>query len=207
MYSVFLWNAREPEFRLTIAWNSQRIRLIDTWICWLPAIWLHEMYSIDKDPSIIYWIAFLKFPISFYCFTCRSSTCLSSQLRTQNAQSAASPSTPLKSVLLEDTSSTRPASSAVSTQSQREIHTQLCLYDSDYSGPYPVCPKQKNRATNSTASLFIGMCNKALDSTNCTEHDKELYCKNCHGRKYGPKGYGFGGGAGCLSMDSGAHIQ
>ncbi|XP_031640038.1 muscle LIM protein Mlp84B-like isoform X2 [Contarinia nasturtii] len=52
-----------------------------------------------------------------------------------------------------------------------------------------------------------GMCNKMLDSTNCTEHEKELFCKNCHGRKYGPKGYGFGGGAGCLSMDSGAHLQ
>ncbi|XP_061391835.1 muscle LIM protein Mlp84B isoform X1 [Musca vetustissima] len=52
-----------------------------------------------------------------------------------------------------------------------------------------------------------GMCNKALDSTNCTEHEKELYCKNCHARKYGPKGYGFGGGAGCLSMDTGAHLN
>lgn len=53
---------------------------------------------------------------------------------------------------------------------------------------------------------FAGMCNKALDSTNCTEHEKELFCKNCHARKYGPKGYGFGGGAGCLSMDTGAHL-
>lgn len=30
--------------------------------------------------------------------------------------------------------------------------------------------------------------------------------KQCYGRKYGPKGYGFGGGAGCLSMDDGAHL-
>ncbi|XP_062712146.1 muscle LIM protein 1 isoform X4 [Aedes albopictus] len=52
-----------------------------------------------------------------------------------------------------------------------------------------------------------GMCGKMLDSTNCAEHENELYCKNCHGRKYGPKGYGFGGGAGCLSMDSGAQFQ
>lgn len=51
------------------------------------------------------------------------------------------------------------------------------------------------------------MCNKSLDSTNCTEHEKELYCKNCHARKYGPKGYGFGGGAGCLSMDTGTQFQ
>ncbi|XP_026465870.1 muscle LIM protein Mlp84B-like isoform X1 [Ctenocephalides felis] len=51
-----------------------------------------------------------------------------------------------------------------------------------------------------------GMCSKLLDSTNCTEHEGELFCKNCHARKYGPKGYGFGGGAGCLSMDTGAQF-
>lgn len=28
-----------------------------------------------------------------------------------------------------------------------------------------------------------------------------------HGRKYGPKGYGFGGGAGCLSMDAGDQFK
>ncbi|PSN56165.1 Muscle LIM protein Mlp84B [Blattella germanica] len=50
------------------------------------------------------------------------------------------------------------------------------------------------------------MCNKLLDSTNCAEHEGELFCKVCHARKYGPKGYGFGGGAGCLSMDQGEHL-
>lgn len=55
--------------------------------------------------------------------------------------------------------------------------------------------------------LRAGMCGKMLDSTNCAEHESELYCKNCHGRKYGPKGYGFGGGAGCLSMDSGSQFS
>ncbi|XP_054722490.1 muscle LIM protein 1-like [Uloborus diversus] len=48
-----------------------------------------------------------------------------------------------------------------------------------------------------------GLCRKRLDSTNATEHAGELYCKQCYGRKFGPKGYGFGGGAGCLSMDKG----
>ncbi|XP_018360703.1 PREDICTED: muscle LIM protein 1-like isoform X3 [Trachymyrmex cornetzi] len=52
-----------------------------------------------------------------------------------------------------------------------------------------------------------GLCKKALDSTNCTEHERELYCKVCYGRKFGPKGYGFGGGAGTLSMDQGEHLQ
>merc|ERR1712223_1855357 len=47
------------------------------------------------------------------------------------------------------------------------------------------------------------MCNKLLDSTNCAEHDGALFCKTCHGRKFGPKGYGFGGGAAGLTMDNG----
>nr|AIW62401.1 cysteine and glycine rich protein [Scytodes thoracica] len=51
-----------------------------------------------------------------------------------------------------------------------------------------------------------GLCNKRIDSTNSAEHGGELYCKQCYGRKFGPKGYGFGGGAGCLSMDKGEHL-
>ena len=50
------------------------------------------------------------------------------------------------------------------------------------------------------------LCNKMLDSTNANEHESELYCRVCHARKFGPKGYGFGGGAGALSMDTGAHL-
>ncbi|XP_066600576.1 muscle LIM protein Mlp84B [Prorops nasuta] len=52
-----------------------------------------------------------------------------------------------------------------------------------------------------------GLCGKLLDSTNCSEHEGELFCKVCHARKFGPKGYGFGGGAGCLSMDQGEHLK
>ncbi|VDM76795.1 unnamed protein product [Strongylus vulgaris] len=47
------------------------------------------------------------------------------------------------------------------------------------------------------------MCNKLLDSCTVAPHEAELYCKQCHGRKYGPKGVGFGLGAGCLTTDSG----
>lgn len=53
----------------------------------------------------------------------------------------------------------------------------------------------------------VGLCQKLLDSTNCSEHEGELFCKVCHARKFGPKGYGFGGGAGCLSMDAGEHLK
>ena len=52
-------------------------------------------------------------------------------------------------------------------------------------------------------NLFLAMCNKMLDSTNCSEHDKTLFCKTCHARKFGPKGVGFGMGAGALNMDNG----
>lgn len=45
-------------------------------------------------------------------------------------------------------------------------------------------------------------CKKSLDSTNVTEKDNEIFCKSCYGRSFGPKGYGYGGGAGTLSMDS-----
>ena len=53
---------------------------------------------------------------------------------------------------------------------------------------------------------FVGMCSKFLDSTSCAEHERKLFCKTCYGRKYGPKGVGFGGGAGALSMDTGAQF-
>uniref|UniRef100_A0A3B1K6S7 Cysteine and glycine-rich protein 1 n=1 Tax=Astyanax mexicanus TaxID=7994 RepID=A0A3B1K6S7_ASTMX len=53
-------------------------------------------------------------------------------------------------------------------------------------------------------SCFLCMvCKKNLDSTTVAVHVDEIYCKSCYGKKYGPKGYGFGGGAGTLSMDTG----
>jgi hypothetical protein len=35
--------------------------------------------------------------------------------------------------------------------------------------------------------LYSAMCNKLLDSTTCADHEGSLYCKSCHGRKFGPK--------------------
>ncbi|CAG7785974.1 unnamed protein product [Allacma fusca] len=44
-------------------------------------------------------------------------------------------------------------------------------------------------------------CRRSLDSTNlCDSPDGEIYCRACYGRKFGPKGVGFGIGAGALSM-------
>jgi cysteine/glycine-rich protein len=50
-------------------------------------------------------------------------------------------------------------------------------------------------------------CNKMLESTTLAEHEGSLYCKSCHGKHFGPKGYGYGQGAGVLSMDTGSATQ
>ncbi|XP_014678628.1 PREDICTED: muscle LIM protein 1-like [Priapulus caudatus] len=44
-------------------------------------------------------------------------------------------------------------------------------------------------------------CHKMLESGVECAADNEVFCKTCYGRKYGPKGVGFGGGAGCLSAE------
>lgn len=44
-------------------------------------------------------------------------------------------------------------------------------------------------------------CRKSLDSTNLNDGpDGEIYCRACYGRNFGPKGVGFGIGAGTLTM-------
>lgn len=44
-------------------------------------------------------------------------------------------------------------------------------------------------------------CRKSLDSTNLNDGpDGEIYCRGCYGRNFGPKGVGYGIGAGTLTM-------
>lgn len=52
----------------------------------------------------------------------------------------------------------------------------------------------------------VVVCRKSLDSTTVAVHMDEIYCKACYGKKYGPKGYGYGQGAGTLSMDKGESL-
>ena len=42
-------------------------------------------------------------------------------------------------------------------------------------------------------------------SSTVAEHENKLYCKACHTRQFGLKGYGYGGGAGTLASEAGSH--
>jgi cysteine/glycine-rich protein len=43
------------------------------------------------------------------------------------------------------------------------------------------------------------ICNKKLDSTTVCDKEGQIYCKSCYGKEFGPKGVGFGMGAGTLT--------
>eukprot|EP00475_Leptophrys_vorax_P022980 TRINITY_DN312_c0_g1_i1.p1 TRINITY_DN312_c0_g1~~TRINITY_DN312_c0_g1_i1.p1 ORF type:complete len:262 (-),score=64.93 TRINITY_DN312_c0_g1_i1:60-845(-) len=74
----------------------------------------------------------------------------------------------------------------------------------------PRCPRCNDRVYHAEEVLAIGQswhqkcfscktCKRKLDSGNLCDKDGEIYCKACYGRAFGPKGYGFGGGAGSLA--------
>ncbi|GFS09745.1 cysteine and glycine-rich protein 2 [Elysia marginata] len=78
----------------------------------------------------------------------------------------------------------------------------------------PKCPKCQTSVYAAEERLAGGhkfharcfmceMCKKKLDSTTVAPHEDKIFCKQCHGRKYGPHGFGFGQGAGTLGMDTG----
>ncbi|XP_046861200.1 cysteine and glycine-rich protein 1-like [Xenia sp. Carnegie-2017] len=43
-------------------------------------------------------------------------------------------------------------------------------------------------------------CKKGLDTGHLKSRDSAIFCQGCYGKKFGPKGYGFGGGAGALTV-------
>ena len=71
------------------------------------------------------------------------------------------------------------------------------------------CGKPLNFLSKIKLNLYVflkGLCRKMLESTTLAEHEGQIFCKTCYARRYGPKGYGFGGGAGMLCMDTGEHL-
>ncbi|KAJ1976266.1 hypothetical protein H4R34_004040 [Dimargaris verticillata] len=47
-------------------------------------------------------------------------------------------------------------------------------------------------------------CNRKLDAGNLTENDDLPYCKRCYSKLFGPKGYGYAGGAAFLTTEGSA---
>lgn len=63
--------------------------------------------------------------------------------------------------------------------------------------------KKKRRNNSILINKILALCKKSLEMTNMSEHDGDLYCRQCYTRKYGIRGVGFGIGAGALGMDTG----
>ncbi|XP_061908106.1 cysteine and glycine-rich protein 1a [Entelurus aequoreus] len=51
-----------------------------------------------------------------------------------------------------------------------------------------------------TGCFRCASCGKGLESTTLADKDGEIYCKGCYAKNFGPKGYGYGSGAGVLSL-------
>jgi len=77
----------------------------------------------------------------------------------------------------------------------------------------PICPRCKTviyHAEQMTGPggawhktcLTCKECNRRLDSTNLTERDSEAYCKICYNKAWGPRGYGYAGGASFLTTET-----
>ena len=43
--------------------------------------------------------------------------------------------------------------------------------------------------------VLVETCRKLLEPGSCSEHEKSLFCRACYSKQFGPKGYGFAGGA------------
>eukprot|EP00128_Syssomonas_multiformis_P009746 Colp12_sorted_trinity150504_noHs@4748 len=80
------------------------------------------------------------------------------------------------------------------------------------TGPGNQCPRCKktvyaaekavgpNGATWHKTCLTCADCRRPVDQGSLATHGDEAYCKPCHSKKFGPKGVGYGQGAGALSM-------
>lgn len=84
----------------------------------------------------------------------------------------------------------------------------------NFGGGGYYCPRCDKRAYFAEEIIAMGKhwhkscftcanCKKRLDSRTCTDREGEAFCNICYKRMFGPKGYGYGNGAGTLSMDSG----
>ncbi|RWS19868.1 Cysteine and glycine-rich protein 3-like protein [Leptotrombidium deliense] len=55
--------------------------------------------------------------------------------------------------------------------------------------------------------FVCALCLKQLNTNNARATEANIFCEHCYKRKYGPKGIGFGGTSGALSMDPGEQSE
>lgn len=78
------------------------------------------------------------------------------------------------------------------------------------------CPRCNDRVYHAEEVVAIGKsfhsrcfncesCRKKLDSISLCDKDGKIFCKTCYSRAFGPKGYGYGQGAGTLSTWGAQH--
>uniref|UniRef100_A0A7S3YDB8 LIM zinc-binding domain-containing protein n=1 Tax=Lotharella globosa TaxID=91324 RepID=A0A7S3YDB8_9EUKA len=78
-------------------------------------------------------------------------------------------------------------------------------------GGAPKCPRCSKSVYKAEEVIALGKswhkmcftcasCRKGLSSTNVCDAKGEVWCRACYGKNFGPKGYGYGGGAGILQM-------
>lgn len=76
----------------------------------------------------------------------------------------------------------------------------------------PKCPTCNKAVYHAEQVIALGMsfhklclkckdCNKMLDSGNVVEHDQAPFCRPCHQKNFGTKGYGYGVGVGTLQSE------
>ncbi|KAL4659566.1 cysteine and glycine-rich protein 2-like isoform X1 [Arapaima gigas] len=150
---------------------------------------------------------------------CGSSTraAESNTFRTERARARASPSLRNETVrsphrCFTATRTLRPASFSTNTERGRVLSATMPYWGGGNRcgachGPVYHAEEMQCDGESFHKCCFLCMvCRKGLDSTTVAIHNKEIYCKSCYGKKYGPKGYGYGQGAGILNTDRGERL-
>ncbi|CAF1011039.1 unnamed protein product [Rotaria sordida] len=86
----------------------------------------------------------------------------------------------------------------MSYKNQETPHCPRCGHAAFHAESIPAAGKVWHKTC-----FRCALCKKALEVTTLSEHDGDLYCKQCYTRKFGIRGVGFGIGAGALGMDTG----
>ncbi|MES1911251.1 MAG: hypothetical protein MHM6MM_003711 [Cercozoa sp. M6MM] len=104
-----------------------------------------------------------------------------------------------------------PTERAPAAEPKKSAYANIGLTSSRFRAPpADKCPRCDKRVYAAEAVDALGKkfhktcfkctsCKRRLEKSHVCENDGNLYCKTCYGQNFGPKGYGFGQGAGALT--------